>query len=100
MGLYTGQQDGLGTRGLGRPNGTGCARTNNDMIRLGADERGQGSGPSGGGGGRGGGGHVPGRDAGPAKETALLKAAVESLRASNREKEDVVTELVRALTIW
>lgn len=35
------------------------------------------------------------RDAGAAKEAALLKAATESLRAGLREKEDAVTELVR-----
>lgn len=34
-----------------------------------------------------------GQDAGSVKEAALLKAAVESLRAGLREKEDIVTEL-------
>lgn len=34
---------------------------------------------------------------GSPKEAALLKAAMESLRAGLREKEDAVTELVRQL---
>lgn len=38
---------------------------------------------------------ISGRDAGIVKEIALLKATVESLRLGLREKEDVVTELVR-----
>lgn len=40
-----------------------------------------------------------GQDAGSVKEAALLKAAVESLRAGLREKEDIVTELASIPTI-
>lgn len=42
-------------------------------------------------------GRGSGQDPGSVKEAALLKAAVESLRAGLREKEDIVTELVRVL---
>lgn len=40
-----------------------------------------------------------GQEAGSAKEAALLKATVESLRAGLREKEDTVTELASDPTI-